>query len=147
MANAAMADTICGLLAWLMAKRRSFYLSHLPASVQAHHKDRLSQGPVVSSPLLFPAEEVKVVAEEHQSSTSVRASQSLVELASGSGPSTSGSRKRARSPPGRARGTRGNKRGRHSSPAARSSSPAKGVGFSSKKSILRSPSKQKGFRK
>ena len=148
MAHASIADTVCDLLAWLAAKRRAFYISHLPSTVQDHHKTRLKLGPVVSSEFLFPPDEVKQVASEHQSSASVRSAQAMVDLASGSTPSTSSARKRPRSPLGRGRGARGGKSQRTSSPAARSSSPGKSVGFSPSKGILRSPSKKKrGFRR
>ena len=103
--------TLCAShTAFLVFKRRQFYLSHLPAYFSDMNKRSMLAAPAVCSDFLFAEADVSRLLSDTQTSSSLRSQQALVDVASRS----AGARPRRFSP--------------HRSPARQSpsGSPARG---------------------
>ena len=68
--------------AFLMLKRRQFYMSHLPAYFSDINKRSMLEAPAVCSDFLFAEADVACLLSDAQTSSSLRSQQALVDVAS-----------------------------------------------------------------
>lgn len=109
---ASQSSRLASLLAFQAAKRREFYVSHLPPNIQDHQKLLLQSSPCLEAETLFGIEEVKNLSSESQQQASRDSSQALVDFVQSAGSSSGTKRKRS---PSRGRGKRRSMTGRSSS--------------------------------
>ena len=133
--------TLCAShTAFLVLKRRQFYLSHLPAYFSEVNKRSMLAAPAVCSDFLFAEADVACLFSDTQTSSSLRSQQALVDVASRS----TGTRPRCSSPRrSPARQSLGHRRRESGSPARGS----KRVRFDSLAPSSALKSSKQGFRR
>ena len=125
------ASVTASQISYICAKRREFYLSHLPAYFSDSTKCSLLESPVVFADSLFAEPDIARLLDATRSTSSLRSQQAMVDVAScGSSSSSRGRRPSPRRSPARASPSRRRRR-ESGSPARSPSCSQKRVRFDS----------------